>query len=84
MATPKQPMPKDTPLVDRKLATSSSSQAHGPRKIAAAMPKPKDGADGFSLDDFDASLADDGRTLTLTFKRTLRLRFLKSTSDCLA
>lgn len=38
-------------------------------KVVAAMPKPKDGRDGFSLDDFDATLSEDGRTLTLKFAR---------------
>ncbi len=35
----------------------------------AAIPRPKDGRDGFGLDDFDATISDDGRTLTLAFEQ---------------
>jgi len=38
-------------------------------KLVAAMPKPKDGADGFGLEDFDMTLGEDGRTLSLKFER---------------
>jgi len=38
-------------------------------KVAASMPKPKDGRDGFSLEDFSMSLGEDGRTLSLKFQR---------------
>ena len=38
-------------------------------KVAASMPKPKDGRDGFSLEDFSMSLAEDGRTLSFLFTR---------------
>ena len=38
-------------------------------KVAASMPKPKDGRDGFSLEDFSMSLGEDGRTLSLLFTR---------------
>jgi integrin beta 3 len=41
-------------------------------KVAATLPKPKDGkdgADGFSLDDFEVSLSEDGRTLSFKFVR---------------
>lgn len=34
-----------------------------------ALPKPKDGKDGFSLKDFDATLMDDGRTVLLSFEQ---------------
>lgn len=34
-----------------------------------ALPKPKDGKDGFSLKDFDATLLDDGRTVLLSFEQ---------------
>lgn len=34
-----------------------------------ALPKPKDGNDGFSLKDFDATLMDDGRTVLLSFEQ---------------
>lgn len=33
----------------------------------AALPKPKDGENGFSLDDFDVNVADDGRTIVMSF-----------------
>lgn len=33
-----------------------------------AIPRPKDGADGFSLKHFDATLMDDGRTVLLSFE----------------
>ena len=35
----------------------------------AKLPAPKDGKDGFGLDDFDATLMDDGRTVQLSFTR---------------
>ena len=34
-----------------------------------ALPKPKDGKDGFSLKDFDATLLGDGRTVLLSFEQ---------------
>ena len=34
-----------------------------------ALPKPKDGKDGFSLKDFDATLMEDGRTVLLSFEQ---------------
>lgn len=34
-----------------------------------AIPRPKDGKDGFSLSDFDAKLQNDGRTLELSFEQ---------------
>lgn len=34
-----------------------------------STPKPKDGADGFGLDDFDVELKDDGRTFVFRFAR---------------
>lgn len=38
-------------------------------RLVGNLPKPKDGADGFSLEDFDVSLSDDGRTLSFKFQR---------------
>ncbi len=38
-------------------------------KVAANLPKPKDGRDGFGLEDFDMQLGADGRTLSLKFTR---------------
>lgn len=38
-------------------------------KVAAAMPKPKDGLDGLGLEDFDMALSEDGRTLSFRFVR---------------
>lgn len=35
-----------------------------------ALPKPKDGKDGFSLKDFDATLMEDGRTVLLSFEQS--------------
>lgn len=40
-----------------------------PGKDGAAGLNGKDGKDGFGLEDFDAALAEDGRTLTLSFRR---------------
>lgn len=34
-----------------------------------ALPRPKDGRDGFSLKDFDATLMEDGRTVLLSFEQ---------------
>lgn len=34
-----------------------------------ALPKPRDGKDGFSLKDFDATLMEDGRTVLLSFEQ---------------
>lgn len=38
-------------------------------KAIDAIPKPKDGKDALELEDFDLSLADDGRTVTMSLKR---------------
>jgi hypothetical protein len=38
-------------------------------KVAATLPKPKDGVDGFGLEDFNVALSDDGRTLSFRFVR---------------
>lgn len=35
----------------------------------AAIPVPKDGRDGFNLDDFDVEAGEDGRTVTLKFEQ---------------
>jgi len=39
------------------------------QKAAAAIPKPKDGRDALELEDFDITLGDDGRTVTISLKR---------------
>jgi len=39
------------------------------QKAIDRIEPPKDGRDGFSLDDFDAELLDDGRTVRLSFSR---------------
>jgi hypothetical protein len=38
-------------------------------KVAAALPKPKDGRDGFNLEDIQIEMGADGRTLSLKFVR---------------
>lgn len=38
-------------------------------KVAATLPKPKDGLDGLGLEDFDLALSEDGRTLSFRFVR---------------
>lgn len=38
-------------------------------KAIEAIPKPKDGRDALELEDFDLTLADDGRTVTMSLKR---------------
>jgi hypothetical protein len=38
-------------------------------KVAATLPKPKDGVDGLGLEDFDIALSEDGRTLSFRFVR---------------
>lgn len=38
-------------------------------KVAAALPKPKDGRDGFNLEDIQVEMGADGRTLSLKFVR---------------
>jgi hypothetical protein len=38
-------------------------------KVVETLPKPRDGRDGFSLEDFTATTSEDGRTLTLAFQR---------------
>jgi hypothetical protein len=40
-----------------------------PRKRWPRLPKPKDGIDGFGLEDFDLALSEDGRTLSFRFVR---------------
>lgn len=39
------------------------------QRAVDAIPRPRDGIDGFTPDDFDASLADDGRTIEFKLKR---------------
>ncbi len=39
------------------------------QKAVAAVPVPRDGKDGFGLEDFEVDLKDDGRTLVLRFER---------------
>jgi hypothetical protein len=38
------------------------------RELVDAIPRPKDGKDGFSLTNFDSSLSDDARTMILSFE----------------
>lgn len=39
------------------------------QKAIQAIPKPKDGRDAMELEDFDLTLGDDGRTVTMSLKR---------------
>lgn len=39
------------------------------REMVDAIPKPKDGRDGFNLEDFDIEAGEDGRTVTLKFQQ---------------
>jgi hypothetical protein len=61
-------------LIEKRLMTRMAEWALDFEKRAQAtmekaidrLPKPKDGEDGLSLEDFDAVLAEDGRTVVLT------------------
>lgn len=51
---------------DGKDADMDALKAHIDARIAE-LPTPKDGKDGFSLDDFDVNMQEDGRTVELSF-----------------